>query len=67
MKNLELKCWALFLAFLLVLAAPFALVGCKTTLPPETVTTEVTVTETLHDTVFAEVPDSSSIRALIEC
>lgn len=66
MKNLELKCWGIFLVFLLVLASPFLLSGCKT-LPPASETTEVKVTETLRDTVFTEVPDSSSIKALIEC
>lgn len=67
MNKLELKCWAVFLVFLLIIASPFVLSGCKAKLPSETQKSEVVITETLHDTVFTEVPDSSSIQALIEC
>jgi len=57
----------MFLAMLLILAAPFLLSGCKAALPPEKESTVITVKETLHDTTFIDVPDSSAVKALIEC
>ncbi|KGO88384.1 hypothetical protein Q765_00240 [Flavobacterium rivuli WB 3.3-2 = DSM 21788] len=67
MKKLELKCWGFFLAMLFIMAAPLLLSGCRTALPPEKESTVITVKETLHDTTFIDVPDSSAVKALIEC
>lgn len=68
MKDVENRCWAIWLAFLLLLALPFILAGCGTKKPLiEKHTETVTIKETVHDTVFDVQPDSASIKALIEC
>ena len=67
MKNLESKCWGVWLLFLMILAAPFLLAGCRPVLPPAKEATSITVTETLHDTVFITEKDSSAYQALLEC
>jgi len=66
MKKSELRCWGCILIMLLLLAAPL-FSGCRAKLPPEKETTVITTTETLYDTTFVDVPDSSAVKALIEC
>ncbi|WP_281233501.1 hypothetical protein [Flavobacterium gelatinilyticum] len=62
MKNIKIGCLFFVLAISLVSCA-----GRKPVVVQNTVTTEKTLTETVHDTAFKIEKDSSSYNALLDC
>ncbi|BFM42679.1 hypothetical protein CFS9_13200 [Flavobacterium sp. CFS9] len=62
MKNIKIGCLFFVLTMILVSCA-----GKKPVVVQNTITTEKTITETVHDTVFKIEKDSSSYNALLDC
>lgn len=62
MKNIKLGCLLFFLTMILVSCS-----SKKPVVVQNTITTEKTITETVHDTVFRIEKDSASYKALLEC
>lgn len=62
MKNIKFSCLFFVLTMILVSCA-----GKKPVVVQNTLTTEKTITETVHDTVFKIEKDSSSYNALLDC